>query len=92
MIFFHPHKNYPQKGFSHWISTESKIWAENSISAIKHIRNRKKFLEWFPPLIKLILLDSVVVLQYTNHIQMTCLIIGGRRMSSAQKQTFINAH
>ena len=47
-----------------------QIWVENSVSAIQHIGNRKKFLsEVLPPLIKLIFLHTVVVLHYTHHKQ-----------------------
>ena len=52
-----------------------KIWVENCVSAIQHIGNRKRFLRWSPPpLIKLILLRTVVVLHYKHHMQIACLI------------------
>ena len=36
---------YPQKQFSHWTSTNWKIWIESSAFAIQHIENRKRFTE-----------------------------------------------
>ena len=39
------------KGFSHWISTDVKIWIANSVSTIQHMGNRKKsFLMGFCPI------------------------------------------
>ena len=40
---------YPQKQFSHWTSTNCKIWVENSVFAIQHIENRKRFTEVLSP-------------------------------------------
>ena len=37
------------KGFSHWISTDSKIWIANSVSAIQHMGNRTKFFDGLLP-------------------------------------------
>ena len=51
------------KCFSHWTSTDLEIWVENSVFAIQHIRNRKSFFEVPPPPVtKLMLLHTVVVL------------------------------
>ena len=40
---------YPQKQFSHWTSTNWKIWVENPVFAIQHIENRKRFTEVLSP-------------------------------------------
>ena len=37
------------KPFSPWTSTYWKIWAENSVFAIQHIENRKRFTEVLSP-------------------------------------------
>ena len=66
-----------------------KIWVENSVSAIQHIGNRKRLLGASPPLIKLILLHTVVALHYIHHIKMSCLIKG---CQNAQRQIIIKAH
>ena len=48
-----------------------KIWVENTIFVIQHIGNRKSFTEVLsPPVTKLILLHTVVVLHLTHHIKM----------------------
>ena len=36
------------KAAFHWTSTTWKIWVENSVFAIKHIENRKRFTEVLP--------------------------------------------
>ena len=46
-----------------------KIRVENSVFAIQHIENRKSFTEVLPPVTKLILLHTVVVLHFTHHIK-----------------------
>ena len=38
-----------QKPFSHWTSTNWKIWVENSVFAIQHIEIRKSFTEVLSP-------------------------------------------
>ena len=50
-----------------------KIWVENSVFAIQHIENRKSFTDVLPPppVTKLILLHTVVVLHITHHIKTT---------------------
>ena len=45
----------------------------------------------FHPVTKPILLHAVVVLHYTHHIKMACLVKGGR-LSKCSKTIFINAH
>ena len=49
-----------------------KIWVENTVFAIQHIGNRKSFTKVLPPppVTKLILLHTVVVLHLTHHIKM----------------------
>ena len=37
--------NLSTKPFSHWTSTNRKIWVENSVFTIQHIENRKRFTE-----------------------------------------------
>ena len=37
------------KQFSYWTSTNWKIWVGNSVFAIVHIENRKRFTEVLPP-------------------------------------------
>ena len=37
------------KEVSHWTSTNYKIWVENSVFAIQHIENRKRFTEVLSP-------------------------------------------
>ena len=56
-----------------------KIWVENSVFAIQYIENRKSFTEVLspPPVTKLILLHTVVVLHFTHYIKMACLVTGG---------------
>ena len=54
-----------------------EIWLENSVSAIEHIGNRKSIFE-IPPVIKLTILHTVVVIHYTHRIQTTCLIKEGK--------------
>ena len=59
------------KEFSRWTSTYLKIWVETPVFAIQHIENRLSFtgvLPPPPPVTKLILLHSVVVLHFTYHI------------------------
>ena len=49
---------------------QRKIWVENSVFAIQLIENRKSFTEVLsPPVTKLILLYTVVVLHFTHHIK-----------------------
>ena len=50
----------------------------NSVFAIQHKENRKKFY-WsaFPPVTKLILLHTIVVLHFTHHIKTAWLVTGG---------------
>ena len=45
-----------------------KIWVENSVFAIQYIEN--VLLKCFPPVTKLILLHTVVVLHFTHYIKM----------------------
>ena len=52
-----------------------KIWVENSVFAIQHIENRKRFTEVLAPpppppsMTKLILLHTVAVLHFTHYIK-----------------------
>ena len=47
-----------------------KIWVETPVFAIQHIENRKSFTEVLsPPVTKLILFHTVVVLHLTHHIK-----------------------
>ena len=80
-----------KKGFSHWTSTVLKLWVENAVSAIQHTGNKKRFFEVVPQLIKLILLQTIVALHNTKHVQMACLIKGGM-LSQCLKQIIIKAH
>ena len=56
------------------------------------------FLKCFSPVTKLIILHTVVVLPYTHHIKMACLVTGGcgggggERCQNAQKQFILRAH
>ena len=64
--------------FSLDISSYLKIWVEKPVFAIQHIENRKSFTEVLsPPVTKLILLHTVVILHFTHHIKTACLVTGG---------------
>ena len=75
MIFFHKNDlgstlELSAKVFSQWTSTSYKIWVENSVFAIQHIENWKVLPKYFPtPVSKLILLHTVVVLNFTHQLK-----------------------
>ena len=54
-----------------------KKYGLKTVSAVQLIENRKFYGCVFPLYIKLILLHTVVVLHYTHHIQIACLIKKG---------------
>ena len=69
-----------------------KIWVENTVFAIQHIGNRKKFY-WSafpPPVTKLILLHTVVVLHLTHHIKMAWLVTGGNDVKMLKNNFYKN--
>ena len=86
---------YPQKPFSHWTSTNWKIWAENSVFAIQHIENKKSFTEVLSPLDQTN--PFAYICSFTFHTSYKNGIIGhrgggGGRCQNAQKLFIIKTY
>ena len=78
------------KGYSHMTNIDKNIWVENSVFAIQHGGNRKKFFEMLSPLPSDQAIRFCVQLQfYITHIiyKMACLV-NERRLSKCSNRIY----
>ena len=66
-----------------------KIWFDNCFCKTTYWKKKTFFLSAFPPVTKLILLHTVVVLHYTHNIKMPYLVKGGEAVKMLKINLFL---